>query len=314
MDYLGHSILSLQSSDPATLAAIVALQAEVAVIETEIGSLQTEAKTQGAAITTVQGQITSLQNDAKTQEGELTTVRTRVTALEGAVGTIQDEEKKIKDNVTQLQTQVVALSTDVRILQNAPTIADCGSLVLTCPVTTDTATLRVAIAADWDTFYSTGYSPPASPFTLTQFVAVNFQTLEGFNPIGFYWTRPTGVTSNTAAFEIDATASFIPSVDMAVRVSVQGLSNIFDTTPLFYVGYNEQRYRPSANVSSWSARVLVTVPLRDVSNVQANIIVFQVESLTLAATPQQIVYGIGENFANQHHLIVKRIKKKKKSI
>ena len=307
MDYLGHSILSLQSSDPATLAAIVALQAEVAVIETEIGLLQNESKTQEGQITTVQGQISSLQNDAKTQEGELTTVRARVTALEGAVGTIQDDEKKIKDNVTQLQTQVATLSTDVRILQNAPSIADCGSLVLTCPVTTDTATLRVTIAADWDTFYSTGYSPPASPFTLTQFVAVNFQTLEGFNPIGFYWTRPTGVTNNTATFEIDATASFIPSIDMAVRIGIQGLNNIFDATPLYYVGYNEQRYRPSANVSSWSARVIVTVPLRDVQNVQANIIVFQVEARTIIGGAQQFVYGIGENFSNQHHLIVRRI-------
>ena len=304
MDYLGHSILSLQSSDPATLAAIVVLQQEVAVIDGEITFLQNEAKTQGAAITTVQGQITSLQNDAKTQEGELTTVRARVTALEGAVGTIQDDEKKINNNVTQLQTQVATLST---ILQNAPSIADCGSLVLTCPVTTDTATLRVTVAADWDTFYSTGYSPPASPFTLTQFVAVNFQTLEGFNPIGFYWTRPTGVTNNTATFEIDATASFIPSIDMAVRIGIQGLNNIFDATPLYYVGYNEQRYRPSANVSSWSARVIVTVPLRDVQNVQANIIVFQVEARTIIGGAQQFVYGIGENFANQHHLIIRRI-------
>ena len=290
MDYLGHSILSLQSSDPATLAAIVALQAEVAVIEGEITGLQTESTRQEGQITTVQGQISSLQNDVKDQAGEITAVRTRVTALEGAVKTLQDDEKKIKDNVTQLQTQVATLSTDVRILQNAPSIADCGSLVLTCPVTTDTATLRVAIAADWDTFYSTGYSPPASPFTLTQFVAVNFQTLEGFNPIGLYWTRPSGVTGATASFEIDATASFIPSIDMAVRIGVQGLNNIFDTTPLYYVGYNEQRYRPSANVSSWSARVIVTVPLRDVQNVQANIIVFQIEARTLVGGAQQFVY------------------------
>jgi polyhydroxyalkanoate synthesis regulator phasin len=304
MNFLGESILSLQSSDPATLAAIVALQAEVAVIDGEITFLQTEAKTQEGKITTVQGQISSLQNDVKDQEGELTAVRTRVTALEGAVVTLQDDEKKIKDSVTQIQTQLTTLST---IIQNAPSIADCGSLVLTCPVTMDTATLRVAIAADWDTFYSTGYSPPASPFTLTQFVSVNFQTLEGFNPIGLYWTRPSGVTSATATFEIDATASFIASIDLGVRIGVQGLNNIFDTTPLYYVGYNEQRYRPSANVSSWSARVLVTVPLRDAQNVQANIIVFQVEARTIIGGAQQFVYGIGENFANQHHLIVRRI-------
>ena len=94
MNFEGHSILELQSSDPAVLAAIVALQQEVAVINGEIGLLQTEAKTQEGQITTVQGQISSLQNDVKDQEGEITALRTRITSLEGAVGTIQDDEKK----------------------------------------------------------------------------------------------------------------------------------------------------------------------------------------------------------------------------
>jgi hypothetical protein len=44
-----------------------------------------------------------------------------------------------------------------------------------------------------------------------------------------------------------------------------------------------------------------------VQNVQANIIVFQVEARTIIGGAQQFVYGIGENFANQHHLIVRRI-------
>ena len=293
MDYLGHSILSLQSSDPATLAAIVALQAEVAVIETEIGLLQNEAKTQEGQITSVQGQITSLQNDVKTQEGEITTLRTQVGDL--------------NRDIVDVSSQINNLDASVRALQNAPNIADCGSLVLTCPVTTDTATLRVTVSTDWDNFYYTGYSPSGSPFNLTPFVAVNFQRLIDSNPIGVYWQRPPAATGATAAFEIDATASFIPSVDMGVRVGVKVLSSLLSVTPLFYFGYNEQRYRPSANVATWSARIIVRVPLRDASNVESNYIVFQVEALTLAATPQQFVYGIGESFSNQHHLIVRRI-------
>ena len=35
MDFEGHSILELQSSDPAVLAAIVVLQAEVVTLEAE---------------------------------------------------------------------------------------------------------------------------------------------------------------------------------------------------------------------------------------------------------------------------------------
>ena len=196
MDYQGRSIQS-GTADPAVLEAIVALQQEVVAINGEIGFLQTESNTQEDQISIVQGQIlsiqtnvTQLQDDAKTQAGQITSLGSDVT-------TLQDDEKKIQADVTQLQSQVATLGSEVttlltavQTLQSAPSIADCGSLVLTCPVSTDTATLRVTVAADWDNFYYTGYSPAGSPFTLTQFVAVNFQTLEGFNPIGLYWTDP----------------------------------------------------------------------------------------------------------------------------
>lgn len=314
MDYLGRSILELSSSGPGDLAAIAILQQEVAGIQSEL--------------TTIGGQITFLQNESKTLEndfkriddqvafvqGALTEVEAELKTQEGQIGQIQTDTLAIDREIRTLQSQVVTLNSEINnlsnavlTLQRAPNIGDCGSLVLTCPVQTDTATLRIDIGTDWDVFYSAGYSPVNSPFTLTPFVAVNFQRLVDYNPLGVYWQRPAnGASGNFAAFEIDATASFIPSIDMAVRVGIKGLASLFSETPLFYYGYNEQRYRPSANVSSWSARIIISVPLR-VSNVEINDIVFQVEALTLAATAQQFVYGIGESFANQHHLIVKRI-------
>ena len=315
MDYLGRSILELSSSGPGDLAAIVVLQQEVKTLEGQITTiqgqitfLQNESKTQQDEITGlddqvafVQNSITLIQEDIKTQGGEITALQTGTLALDGEIRTLQSQ-------VVTLNSEILNLSNAIVALQRAPNIADCGTLVLTCPVTTDTATLRVPIGTDWDGFYSTGYSPSGSPFNLTPFVAVNFQKLVDFNPLGVYWARPAAAAqSTTASFEIDATASFIPSVDMAVRVGVKVLASLFSETPLFYFGYNEQRYRPSANVSSWGARIIINVPLKDASNVAANYIVFQVEALTLAPTPQQFVYGIGENFANQHHLIVKRI-------
>ena len=270
MDFEGHSILELQSSDPAVLAAILALQAEVAAAESA---------------------ILSLQNEAKTQQGEIKTA--------------QDDIGRLKQNVVDLQREIDSLSAAIRVLQTAPSLGDGGCLVLTCPVATDTATLRVPISADWDSFYSTGYSPPGSPFTLNPFVSVNFQ--DSPNPFGVYWNRPTAATGAFASFEIDAESAFIPSIDMAVRVSVKVMPDLFSTDPIFYVGYNEQRYRPSAFVSAWSARLIVRVPLT-VGTLVANYIIFQVESRTLVAgDSQQFVYGIGESFANQHHLIVKRI-------
>ena len=228
MDYEGKSILQ-QTTDPQNAINT----ADIIILKREVAELQEDVKNNTSDITTLHSQVTSLQT----------------------------EEKKIKDNVTDLQTQVATLGGDVKSLstavqtlqnelQNAPSISDCGSLVLTCPVSIDTGTVRVTTSTDWDGFYYTGYSPPNSQLTLTSFVAVNFQKVVDSNPTGLYWTRPTGATGDTASFEIDATASFIPSVDMAVRIGVQGLSNIFDATPLYDVGYNEQRYRPSANVAS----------------------------------------------------------------
>ena len=159
MDYVGHSILELKSSDPGTLAAIVALQAEVVF----------------------------LQNEAKTQQGEIKTA--------------QDDIGRLQQNVVDLQREIDSLSAAIRVLQTAPSLGDGGCLVLTCPVATDTATLRVPISADWDSFYSTGYSPPGSPFTLNPFASVNFQ--DSPNPFGVYWNRPTADTGAFASFEID---------------------------------------------------------------------------------------------------------------
>ena len=277
MDYLGHSILELKSSgtDPATLAAIVTLQAEVAATERA---------------------ILSIQNEAKSQQGEIKTA--------------QDDIGRLKQNVVDLQStlqrEIDSLSAAIRVLQTAPSLGDGGCLVLTCPVATDTATLRVPISADWDSFYSTGYSPPGSPFTLNPFVSVNFQ--DAADPFGLYWNRPTaGANGATASFEIDASAAFIPSIDMAVRVGIKVMPDLFSTDPIFTFGYKEQRYRPSAFVSAWDARLIVRVPLTD-GTLVANYIIFQVESRTLVAgDSQQFVYGIGESFSNQHHLIVKRI-------
>ena len=208
----------------------------------------------------------------------------------------------LKQEVSELQQEVNSLTTTIETLQNI--ICDCASLVLTCPVATDTATLRVPISYDWNTFYSTGYNPVASPFDLLPFAAINFQIAP--NPTGVYWQRPPSASGDRASFEIDASAAFIPSIDMAVRIGIRVVSSLSQVTPMFVFGYNEQRYRPSAFVESWDARFIVSVPLKNATT-NANYVIFQVESLTSVLGGAEFVYGIGENFENQHHLIVKRI-------
>jgi hypothetical protein len=253
------------------------------------------------AILVLQGEIAALQSELKTIESELAGVQSTITAIQG-------EAKSQEGKITDLQAQVVTLSSEINnlsnaitILQNAPSIGDCASIVLTCPVLTDTATLRVPISYDWSTFYSTGYSPPGTPFDITPFAATNFGF--GPNPSGFYWSRPASATGNSASFEIDASCTFIPSVDMAVRVGIRVVSSLSSVTPLFVIGYNESRYTPTAFVATWDARLIVSVPL----NSAANYVIFQVESRTTVLGGSQFVYGVGESFSNQHHLIVKRI-------
>ena len=236
-------------------------------------------------------------------QGEIAALQTRVKSLDGAVGNLETEEKNVQTQLAQVQTRLTSLEGVVQTMQTV--LGDCESIVLTCPVATDTATLRVPIAFNWDTFYSTGYQPVGTPFDLTPFAANNFQLAP--NPIGLYWNRPAEATGDTAAFEIDAEAAFIPSIDMAVRIGIKVMPSLFSPTPMFVIGYGEQRYSPSAFVANWSARMIVSVPLKNATLVASSII-FQVESRTSVLGGAQFVYGIGESFANQHHLIVKRIR------
>ena len=106
-------------------------------------------------------------------QGEIADLQTRVKSLDGAVGNLETEEKQLQTQLTQVQTRLTSLEGVVQTMQTV--LGDCGSIVLTCPVATDTATLRVPIAFNWDTFYSTGYQPVGTPFDLTPFATNNFQ-------------------------------------------------------------------------------------------------------------------------------------------
>ena len=106
MDFEGHSILELQSSDPSVLAAIVVLQAEVEAAVTDINTLRQR-----------------VDDDEKT-----------VTGLTLAVNTTKADVKTLEQDVSRIQQDITAMAAQIRVLQNAPNIADCGSLVLTCPI------------------------------------------------------------------------------------------------------------------------------------------------------------------------------------
>ena len=74
MDYLGQSILSLSTSDPGPMAAIVALQEEVQAVEEEV-------KTAGRAINILQLQQASTYRELVATQNDVQAVTARVTAL-----------------------------------------------------------------------------------------------------------------------------------------------------------------------------------------------------------------------------------------
>ena len=143
MDYLGHSILSLSSSDPGTMAAIVALQEELAAVEQEVKSAET-------AIGILQTQYGSLNRELVATQNDVQAVKNTVTALTSEISTLG------------------AIG------------GDTVSVVLTAPVSVNEATLTVPTGSGGERyFYWFGYVPynpsnPGNPFTLSTYAAAIF--------------------------------------------------------------------------------------------------------------------------------------------
>ena len=299
MDYLGHSILELKSSgtDPATLAAIVALQAEVVV-------LQDDSKFQEGQITTLQTQtlalrtdVGHLQDDYKSQEGKITDLQTRTLALRTDVGHLQDEQKATQAQLTAVAATVATLQNDVSYLQ------DFGSFVLQCPVQAQTATLSIPLQFEHEYFYYYGYAPINSPFVLTRQAGGNFAN----GTYGLIWTRPTTSQNLGAIFEVDVLATFIPSAFMYVKLAVQVWANAFDSSPMYDLEINERSFAPSSVVNTWSAKMIISVPLKALGQFAQNVTFNVLARRTDASATSFFVIGVGGNYGMQHNLTVKRI-------
>ena len=108
---------------------------------------------------------------------------------------------------------------------------DICSVVLTCPVSAQTATLTVP-AGGQRYFYYFGYTPNNSPFEISVYSGGgNFR----LGTYGLIWTRPTESQNLGAVFEIDALATFFPSAQVYVNLGVKVWGNVFDTTPMYCV-------------------------------------------------------------------------------
>ena len=139
MNYQGKSIVGDGSGGPDILAAIVALQEELAAVEQQL-------KIEGDAIYFL-------------QQGQAIIIRQVVAT--------QDDVQKINATITALRGDVSTLEAIA---------ADTVSVVLTCPVSAETATLTVPTTAAGERyFYYFGYAPNDSPFTLSTYAGGNFR-------------------------------------------------------------------------------------------------------------------------------------------
>ena len=246
MDYEGKSILE-QTTDPSTpaiLAAIVVLQQEVQAIDGEIKAIQDEEK-----------------------------------KIESRLGGIESKQASMQTNFSILQTQMAFVQDEVSTLKAIA--ADTFSVVLTCPVSAQTATLTVP-AGGVRYFYYFGYAQNASPFTLSSYSGGgNFR----LGTYGLIWTRPTESQNLGAVFEIDALATFFPSAQVYVNLGVKVWGNVFDSTPMYDLVFNDRPFFPNS-LQTWSMKNTINVPLKALGRFAENV------TFNIYSTDGGYVYGV----------------------
>ena len=268
MDYLGQSILSLSTSDPGTMAAIVALQEDVQAVEEEV-------KSAGRAINILQLQQGSLSRELFATQNDVQAVTARVTALTGEISTLG------------------AIG------------GDTVSVVLTAPVSVNEATLTVPTGSGEERyFYCFGYVPynpsnPGNPFTLSTYAGGNFRV----GTYGVIWTRPTDSQNTGAVFEIDALSTFFPNQLQTtyVNLKVEVRANPYGGSPMYDFVFNDRPF-PHSSFQTWSMKRTITVPLKALDEF-AEFVTF-----TIWSSGGGYTYGVGGNsYGMQHQLNVKRI-------
>ena len=292
---------------------------DIATLNQEVASFQTEINTatqdidilklrvddiDDVVIPSFNKQLGVLGKEVDTITDGLRGANSEIGVLTVDLDTAQKDIDSLSRTVKTLDTQVASLSTQIANLSGA---GDIGSIVLTCPSDKDDAKLTVDIPTDWRIFYQKGYKPTNSPFHMTTYVSGNMNLINSLNPSGLFWIRPTTSSADFASFEVDASTTFIPSHDMGVRLSVAIYDQQFATIPMYDLGYNERYYQPSTAVTTWSIKMIISLPLKKGSVLAYNIL-FDIASIQPTGTfGLQFVYGVGEKYTLQHQLVVKRI-------
>ena len=236
-----------------------------------------------AAIAVLQEQVAVLQLETKTLEDEMTGVQEQLAFNNGRITSLQDEVSTLNNTVS------AAL--------------DYGSIVLNCPPVAPVATQDVPLQTTFTSMYYFGYHPNDTPFFFSQSLGGNFDNGDT-NPFGLVWTRPTASQSLGAIFEVDALTRFIPSAPMSVKAAVKVYQSAFDNNPVYDIELNERPFALSTSIVTWSAKMLVNVPLTYTGNFIENVTFTVQMRSNFSGT---ITYGVGGDYGMQHNLIVKRI-------
>ena len=224
---------------------------------------------------------------------DIAALQEEMVAIEGQIKTLQDDEKQIVSRLADIESKQAGMQTNSSTLQAIA--ADTFSVVLTCPVSAQTATLTVP-AGGVRYFYYFGYAPNASPFTLSSYSGGgNFR----LGTYGLIWTRPTESQNLGATFEIDALATFFPNAEVYVNLRVQVRGDPF-SAPMYDLDFNDRPFTPGS-LQTWSMKRTINVPLKALGKF-AETVTFDIMS-----SDGGYVYGVGGMYGMQHQLIVKRI-------
>ena len=116
---------------------------------------------------------------------------------------------------------------------------------------------------------------------------------------GLIWTRPTESQNISATFEIDALATFFPSAQAYVNLSVQVRSDPF-SDPMYDLVFNDRPFLDNS-LQTWSMKNTIIIPLKKALKFAETV------TFNIMSSDGGYVYGVGGMYGMQHQLIVKRV-------
>ena len=203
-------------------------------------------------------------------------------------------------NIVVLQQEVADLSNSL--------CSEYGAIVSFCPYNQDSARAQNNLSEVFNNFYSYGYEV-GDTFVVDHAYGLQFTPLFANTPCGLIWTAPTNWTGSKAAFEINASVSFLSSY--ARDISIRLVARLYDAAGVYLTEYSYgiREFGTGLAISSyWSVDVVAEIT----ANVRTPIITARVGSIQFVVQgctnygTDMVTFGLGTGFKT-NQIIVKRL-------